>query len=50
MSEPALEGPTTGKREILLLIGVPRTRVNKGERKAEASRGDPRHIMDSDFA
>jgi hypothetical protein len=38
------------KGRILLLIGVPRTRENKCERKAGDIRGDPRHIMDSDFA
>jgi hypothetical protein len=38
------------KGRILLLIGFPRTRVNKGERKAEASKGDPRHIMERYFA
>jgi hypothetical protein len=35
---------------ILLLIGLPRTRVNMGERKAGDPRGGPRHIMESDFA
>jgi hypothetical protein len=38
------------KGRTLLLIGVPRIRVNKCERKAGDIRGDPRHIMESDVA
>jgi hypothetical protein len=51
MSEQAREGPNERKKgTILLLTGLLHTGVNKGERKAEASRGDPRHIMESDNA
>ena len=38
------------KGEILLLTGFLHTRVNKGESKADASRGDLGHIMESDIA
>jgi hypothetical protein len=35
---------------VLRRIPIPRTSVNKGERKAGDPRGGPRHIMESDFA
>ena len=49
MSEQAREGPNDRKRDnTSCQTGLLHTGVNKGERKAEASRGDPRHIMESD--